>query len=200
MYDGDTKLTRFGARDYDAEMGRWTSKDLIRFDGGDTNLYNYLVSDPINLIDSNGLFLIPAAIAGGISGASSGFLSASAGSNSTALGTFLAGGVAGFGIGGVNPGASAPLGAAVGAFVGDFTSQQYNLLVAKTQKTYNYFQTTVATAAAVSGVSLIKNTAAFAAGIVSRTASFLEGLTVGSLDALGQRIGNSIIPGEDQSC
>ncbi|WP_062154472.1 RHS repeat-associated core domain-containing protein [Beggiatoa leptomitoformis] len=27
LYDIDTKLTRLGARDYEAETGRWTSKD-----------------------------------------------------------------------------------------------------------------------------------------------------------------------------
>jgi len=40
-YDADTKLKRFGARNYDAETGRWTSKDPMGFAGGDTNLYGY---------------------------------------------------------------------------------------------------------------------------------------------------------------
>ena len=48
-------LTRFDARDYDAETGRWTAKDPIRFDGGDTNLYGYVVGDLVNLIDPPGL-------------------------------------------------------------------------------------------------------------------------------------------------
>ncbi len=55
VYDLDTKLTRFGARDYDAEMGRWTAKDPILFAGGDTNLFGYVVNDPVNLIDPEGL-------------------------------------------------------------------------------------------------------------------------------------------------
>ena len=54
IYDQHTKLTRFGARDYDAETGRWTAKDPIRFDGG-VNLYGYTYSEPVNLIDVNGL-------------------------------------------------------------------------------------------------------------------------------------------------
>lgn len=53
IYDQHTKLTRFGARDYDAEIGRWTSKDPIRFDGG-YNLYGYVFNDPINLVDQDG--------------------------------------------------------------------------------------------------------------------------------------------------
>jgi RHS repeat-associated protein len=55
LYDRDTGLVRFGARDYDAETGRWTAKDPILFAGGDTNLYTYVVSDPVNLTDFEGL-------------------------------------------------------------------------------------------------------------------------------------------------
>ena len=54
LHDPDTQLTRFGARDYDAETGRWTAKDPILFDGGDSNLYGYVLQDPVNLIDRNG--------------------------------------------------------------------------------------------------------------------------------------------------
>ncbi|MGK5092044.1 RHS repeat-associated core domain-containing protein [Deltaproteobacteria bacterium TL4] len=54
LYDDDTKLVRFGARDYDTEIGRWTTKDPIGFNGGDTNLYAYVGSDPINSIDPTG--------------------------------------------------------------------------------------------------------------------------------------------------
>ena len=55
LYDVDTQLVRFGARDYDAEVGRWTSKDPILFEGGDTNLFGYVANDPVNWVDSNGL-------------------------------------------------------------------------------------------------------------------------------------------------
>jgi RHS repeat-associated protein len=54
LYDSDTGLVRFGARDYDAETGRWLSKDPIGFDGGDTNLYGYVMSDPVNDLDPHG--------------------------------------------------------------------------------------------------------------------------------------------------
>ena len=54
IYDPDTKLTRFGARDYDAETGRWTAKDPILFEGGDSNLYGYVLQDPVNWGDPEG--------------------------------------------------------------------------------------------------------------------------------------------------
>ena len=58
LLDRDTGLTRFGARDYDAETGRWISKDPLLFDGGSTNLYayEYVANDPLNLVDPMGLY------------------------------------------------------------------------------------------------------------------------------------------------
>ncbi len=55
LYDTDTQLVRFGARDFDTESGRWTAKDPIEFSAGDTNLYGYVLNDPINEIDPSGL-------------------------------------------------------------------------------------------------------------------------------------------------
>jgi RHS repeat-associated protein len=55
LYDPQTGLIRFGARDYDPETGRWTTKDPAGFGGGDTNLYGYVVNDPVNLNDPSGL-------------------------------------------------------------------------------------------------------------------------------------------------
>jgi RHS repeat-associated protein len=58
IYDQHTKLTRFGARDYEALSGRWTAKDPIRFRGATANLYGYALNDAINLIDTNGLKVV----------------------------------------------------------------------------------------------------------------------------------------------
>src|SRR5208283_5678777 len=55
QYDPDTGLVHFGARDYDPDTGRWTAKDPILFKGGDTNLYGYVLQNPINWVDPFGL-------------------------------------------------------------------------------------------------------------------------------------------------
>jgi len=56
LYDAETGLVRFGARDYDAALGRWTTKDPILFAGGDPNVYGYVGNDPVNRVDPEGLF------------------------------------------------------------------------------------------------------------------------------------------------
>jgi RHS repeat-associated protein len=57
LLDRDTGLVRFGYRDYDPELGRWTAKDPIGFDGGDTDLYGYVLNDPVNFVDPIGEFV-----------------------------------------------------------------------------------------------------------------------------------------------
>ena len=53
LYDSATKLVRFGARDYDADLGRWVAKDPIGLAGG-INVYVYCNNDPINCVDLDG--------------------------------------------------------------------------------------------------------------------------------------------------
>ncbi len=55
LYDPDTGLVRFGARDYDPVVGRWISKDPILFRGRQANLYVYVNNDPVNRRDARGL-------------------------------------------------------------------------------------------------------------------------------------------------
>jgi RHS repeat-associated protein len=58
LSDAQTGLVRFGARDYDPATGRWTSKDPIRFAGGDPNFYGYVLNDPLNRNDLQGLWYV----------------------------------------------------------------------------------------------------------------------------------------------
>jgi RHS repeat-associated protein len=57
LYDRDTALVHFGTREYDPETGRWTSKDRLLFGGGDSNLYGYVLGDPVNAVDPLGLLV-----------------------------------------------------------------------------------------------------------------------------------------------
>ena len=108
LYDQHTGLTRFGARDFDAQVGRWTTKDPIKFVGGDTNLYGYALNDPVNIVDPSGKLLPLVVIIPVVAGVVNGVFSAIAASqacDATALKTLEA-----FGNGAV--------GGIVGSYVG----------------------------------------------------------------------------------
>jgi RHS repeat-associated protein len=55
LHDTDTNLVHFGYREYDPYTGKWTTKDPIDFNGGDSNLYGYVLQDPVNLVDPEGV-------------------------------------------------------------------------------------------------------------------------------------------------
>lgn len=54
LYDVDTQLCHFKAREYDASTGRFLTRDPIGFAGG-LNQYDYSLNDPVNLVDPTGL-------------------------------------------------------------------------------------------------------------------------------------------------
>ncbi len=55
LRDPFSGLTRFGFRDYDPEAGRFTAKDPLGDTGGDHDLYDYCVDDPVSMNDPSGL-------------------------------------------------------------------------------------------------------------------------------------------------
>ncbi len=134
LYDPDTALVHFNARDYNPRIGRWTHKDPIRFVGGDTNLYGYVFVDPVNLIDPNGMLApLVAMVLGTGFGALAGALTAVATGGDplqgaavgAATGFAVTGGAALFGAAAVAMGASSGgilgaeiLGATLGGFKG----------------------------------------------------------------------------------
>ena len=98
-----------------------TAKDPIGFNGGDTNLYGYSLTDPVNWKDPKGQFV--GAIIGGVSGAIGGFNAGLISGNGNVWAGVIGGavgGVVGAGVGeltviGVGGGAA---GAAIGSIVG----------------------------------------------------------------------------------
>ncbi|WP_437915668.1 DNRLRE domain-containing protein [Sorangium sp. So ce302] len=123
LYDRETKLVRFGARDYDASVGRWISKDPTGFAGG-LNFYAYSNDDPINYVDQNGRVAIAVTgaigfVAGGVGsiivqGMTKGFSCVDYGEAGIAA---VAGGLAGLGVGWLGTGVWAS--GAIGGFISE---------------------------------------------------------------------------------
>ncbi len=54
--DAESGLYFYRARYYDSAAGRFLSEDPIGFGAGDGNLYRYVLNNPVNLLDPDGLF------------------------------------------------------------------------------------------------------------------------------------------------
>jgi RHS repeat-associated protein len=110
LYDRETGLLHFGARDYSPQLNRWLSKDPINFRGGDANLYAYVGNDPVNRIDPTGLWYIDVNFGGGsVVGGTGGVYLGPGGANPYAGGGFVSPGVGGsicYGGGSPSPGMS----------------------------------------------------------------------------------------------
>ena len=66
-WDKDIGLYYYRARYYDPEIGRFITQDPIGFAGGDLNLYGYVQQNPVNFMDSDGLWA-QSVVAGGVAG------------------------------------------------------------------------------------------------------------------------------------
>jgi RHS repeat-associated protein len=94
LYDHDTGLVRFGARDYDAQTGRWTARDPLLFLGGQTSLYTYVDNDPVNARDPSGTIipvLVGILVVGLISGAVSAIVASATPGGPSVCKAFVAG-------------------------------------------------------------------------------------------------------------
>ncbi len=71
MFDADTGLTHFGAREYDPETGAFTRRDPSGLEGGE-NQYAYAGGDPVNYADPDGNFIVPILVGAAVAGAEGG--------------------------------------------------------------------------------------------------------------------------------
>ncbi len=55
MHNRESNMTKFDWRDLNHDNGRWLSQDPIGFDGGDENLYRYVLNGPLRHTDPTGL-------------------------------------------------------------------------------------------------------------------------------------------------
>ncbi len=55
LLDADTGLARFGARDYEPSTERWLLRDPLGFDAYGSNLFAYVLQEPIQLTDAREL-------------------------------------------------------------------------------------------------------------------------------------------------
>lgn len=177
-----------GARDYDPSIGRWTSKDPILFDGGQTNLYVYVGNDPVNFVDPEGRFGVAGAGVGVVSGAVGGFIT---GGVSGAIFGGLAGGVVGF----ANPFASHTVGAAVGAgaasLIGQIAGNVVNDVMGRESRDLNPYA--IAGAAAGAGIFSLFSAGpgALGAGLGTRYGFAVgEGIAVGLGEGAGLTCGD----------
>lgn len=112
LYDRDLQLVRFGARDYDPQIGRWTAKDPIGFAGGDANFYAYVGNNPISGIDPYGLYCLSADFIAGVEGTVGGLLTG-------AIYGGVNGGFAGVAIGGLTGAATGLISTAFAVSLGN---------------------------------------------------------------------------------
>jgi RHS repeat-associated protein len=207
LYDRDTGLVRFGARDYDPQTGRWTAKDPIRFVGRDVNLYGYVLGDPVNFSDESGRIIVNGI--GALIGAVSGGVGAGITSGGD-FGSILQGAAIGAFVGAINPFGSGALGAAAGAAVASAAGQVTGNIATGQSAFCNFSPIAVAGAAVGGGFGAATNFVggaggAVASGLAARGASpaaaraagaiaegFLDGTVVGAAELGGGLLGEAL--------
>ncbi len=94
-YNSTTGLSDFGAREYGAAFGSWTTQDPASFGAGDSNLYRMVGNDPVNATDPSGLCsasLAPPQVIAVATGASMKIVAGFAGAGGTILVIYLGNG------------------------------------------------------------------------------------------------------------